>query len=175
MADVNEPRFAIVSEDFIDNLLDISITEKAIDKWSSNWQVKMNATKTKSIIFSVKNTKPYHPQLYLAGEAVEELKAHKHLGLILSSNLSWRNHILGIYSKASKRVHMLKGLKYKLNRDTLTVIYKSMIRPLLEYANSVWDGCDEYLADLLENLQYPAISYHSYWCLQRYKQNSFIG
>ena len=28
MADENEPRFAIISEDFIDNLLDISIPRK---------------------------------------------------------------------------------------------------------------------------------------------------
>ena len=30
---------------------------------------------------------------------------------------------------------MLKGLKYKLNRETLNTLYKSLVRPLMEYAD----------------------------------------
>lgn len=100
----------------------------------------MNADKTKSIVFSTKQVKPFHSPLMMKGKIIEALDSHSHLGLILSSNLSWREHIFYIHQKASKRVHMLKCLKFKLNRDILITLYKSFIRPIFEYADCVWDG-----------------------------------
>jgi len=51
---------------------------------------------------------------------------------------------------------MFKGLKYKLNRSTLIILYKSLIRPIMEYADVVWDGCKEVDSELLEGLQYES-------------------
>lgn len=51
---------------------------------------------------------------------------------------------------------MLRMLKYTLNRQSLIKIYFSFIRPILEYANSVWDNCTEREANLLENVQVTA-------------------
>ena len=51
---------------------------------------------------------------------------------------------------------MLKGLKYKISRDTLCKLYKSLIRPVMEYADVLWDGCTESESDLLEHVQYEA-------------------
>ena len=43
---------------------------------------------------------------------------------------------------------MLKGLKFKL--------YKSLVRPVKEHANVVWDGCTKSECDLLKHVQYEA-------------------
>lgn len=53
-------------------------------------------------------------------------------------------------------MNMFKGLKYKLNRYTLIVLYKSLIRPLMEYADVIWDGCYVEESDLLESVQYES-------------------
>ena len=71
----------------------------------------------------------------------------------MSSNLSWRAHIVKIYQKASKKLNLLKPLKYNLSRYTLEVLFKSLVRSSLEYANEVWDGCSESDNNLLESLQ----------------------
>ena len=68
--------------------------------------------------------------------------------------MSRRTYILNIHDKASKRLNLLKGLKFKINRNTLDKLYKSLIRPLMEYADVVWDGCCENVSDLLESVQY---------------------
>ena len=73
-------------------------------------------------------------------------------GLTLSSNLSWRAHIFKIYQKASKKLNLLKPLKYNLSRYTLEVLFKSLVRSSVQYANVVWDGCSE-SDNLLESLQ----------------------
>ena len=82
---------------------------------------------------------------------IEDVTVHEHLGLTLSSNLSWRAHILKIHQKASKKLNLLKPSKYKLNRYTLKVLFKSLVRSSLEYADVVWNGCSD--SNLLESLR----------------------
>ena len=74
----------------------------------------------------------------------------------MKSNMSWRNHVMKIGNKACKRLNLLKPLKYKLNRSTLICLYKSLIRPLLEYADAIWDNCSKADQQLLEHIQYEA-------------------
>ena len=81
------------------------------------------------------------------------MTVHEHLSLTLSSNLSWRAHILKIHQKASKRLNLLKPLKYNLSRYTLEVLFRSLVHSSLEYADVVWDGCSESDSNLLESLQ----------------------
>ena len=49
---------------------------------------------------------------------------------------------------------MLKDLKFKLSRNTIERLYKSLVHPVMEYADVVWDGCTESECDLLEHVQY---------------------
>ena len=51
---------------------------------------------------------------------------------------------------------MLKPMKFKLQTKTLEVLYKSVVRSYLEYADIVWDGCCDVDRDLLESLQYES-------------------
>ena len=75
----------------------------SISSWANQWLVAMNETKTKSMVFSSKRDKPDHPSLIMKGVAIEEVAVHEHLGLTLSSNLSWRSHVLKIHQKASRK------------------------------------------------------------------------
>ena len=129
---------------------------ECITAWTRDWLVTINPGKTKSITFSAKRLKPTHPTLYFANEAIEIVNNHKHLGVVLSSNLSWRVHFLNIYEKASKKLNLLKGLKFKISTETLSKLYKPFIRPVMEYANVLWDGCSESESDLIEFVRYQS-------------------
>jgi hypothetical protein len=61
-------------------------------------------------------------------------------------------------SKATRRLNMLKKLRFKLNRKTLERMYVSFIRPLLEYADPVWDNNSEsdHSLDPLDKIQHEA-------------------
>ena len=61
-----------------------------------------------------------------------------------------------IYEKASKRLNLLKGLKFKLKRSTLNTMYLTLVRPLMEYADFIWDGCSNESTNALESVQYEA-------------------
>ena len=53
-------------------------------------------------------------------------------------------------------MNVLRSLKYKLNRNTLSNIYISYIRPILEYASVVWDECGVENSRKLEKVQLDA-------------------
>ena len=61
----------------------------------------MNESKTKSIVFWAKRDKPLQPPLILDNSIIEDVTVHEHLGLTLSSNLSWRAHILKQFNGTS--------------------------------------------------------------------------
>ena len=129
---------------------------RKINEWAQRWLVTINPTKTESIIFSAKKLKVHHPDLFFDNKKTVDVFQHNHLGLTLSSNLSWKAHILKVYEKACKRLNLLKGLKYIVHRETLNRLYKSLIRPLMEYGDVLWDGCTDGEGDLLEFVQYEA-------------------
>jgi hypothetical protein len=67
---------------------------------------------------------------------------HKHLGVTISTNFKWAEHINNICQKATKQIFVLRQLKFILNRNNLkNKIYVTSILPLLEYACELWDGC----------------------------------
>lgn len=127
-----------------------------ISNWSKKWLVTMNPSKCETIVFSAKKNKPFHPELLLDDSTISEVSSHTHLGLTLQNNLSWKKHILELHTKASTCLNMLKSVKFRLERQTLDILYKSLLRPLLEYADFIWADCADQLIQLLESIQYEA-------------------
>ena len=89
-------------------------------------------------------------------ENLNQVDNHKHLGVTISSNGKWAEHINNICQKATKQIFVLRKLKFILNRNNLNKIYVTYILPLLEYACELWDGCCSRDADKLEQLQFEA-------------------
>ena len=72
---------------------------------------------------------------------INETTDHKHLGLILSNNCSWPEHITSICDKARARLNLMRTLKFRVSRRSLEKMYISYFRPLIVYSDSVWDNC----------------------------------
>ena len=89
-------------------------------------------------------------------QQISEVQCHKHLGIILSDNGLWHDHINYIKTKTWPKLNMLKKLKYTLDRRSLEHIYKSFIRPILEYGDSIWDNCTNYEKEELNKIQNEA-------------------
>ena len=85
---------------------------------------------------------------------INKVEVHKHLGLSFTSNGLWKEHIWSISQKAWKRLSTLRPLKFKLDKKSLEQLYFSYIRPIIEYADVVWDNCsknDKLLLDKIQN------------------------
>ena len=120
-----------------------------ICKWSEQWCIILNHLKTSSMTFTRKRNSNL-PNVLMNDTILTDDKYHTHLGLTLSSDATWDEHIRRIYEKAAARLNLLRMLKYDLDRRSLLRFYTSYIRPTLEYADIVWDNISQQNAQLLE-------------------------
>lgn len=126
-----------------------------IAKWSEDWCIILNPSKTTSMTFTRKrNSQPL--DVKFDDQTLKDVKHHTHLGLTLTSDASWDEHIKRTYSKAAYRLNILRMLKYDLDRKSLLRFYTSFIRPTLEYGDIVWDNISQQNQTLLENVQLDA-------------------
>lgn len=96
------------------------------------------------------------PKLVFNNVELNFTQHHKHLGVTLSDDGKWHDHINNTITSCSKVLGLMRALKFKMNRKTLNQIYISYLRPILEYASAVWDGCSEFEKIKLERIQYEA-------------------
>ena len=77
-------------EDFLAVQSDV----RALEEWSDEQLLQLNPEKFKYMILSRKQqTIANNLTLYLGGAMLEKVETFKYLGILLSSNLSWSNHI----------------------------------------------------------------------------------
>ena len=120
---------------------DLNHDLELIRRWAYQWKMEFNPDPTKQateVLFSCKRKKPCHPSIYINGNEVAKEEEQKHLGLILRSNLSFRKHLNEKIIKAKKYIGIIKHLSRYLPLKTLTQMYKSFIRPHLDYCDIIY-------------------------------------
>jgi hypothetical protein len=127
-----------------------------INDWENTWLVTFNPDKTESLLISQKHAKAQHPAIFMNTIEIQEVDSHKHLGITLSKDGSWHKHIEDITKKAWTRINVLRSLKFILDRQSLETIYTTFIRPILEYADVVWDNITQAEEEDLEKIQIEA-------------------
>jgi hypothetical protein len=139
-----------------------------LSTWASKWLVTFNATKTVFLQVTRKVNQAPKPILTLNGVAIKEVQTHKHLGLTFNTNLNWNDHIDNLVSKANRCIGLLRRINRDVPRECLEILYKSMIRPILEYCDIVYDGTtDTHLKRLEATQRQAAIT-----CASAYKHTS---
>ena len=124
----------------------------AIQNWADQWLVKFSPPKTKLLTCTYKKNRNY-PPVKFNDVVLQKTDSHKHLGITLSSNLSWNTHIDNILQSVGPMSDVLKKLKYDLDRYSLERCYFSFIRPKIEYGSIIWDNCSKHDKEKLENFQ----------------------
>jgi hypothetical protein len=106
-------------------------------KWTQDWLLFLNEGKCKILRFRSKSNNTNYAY-YINNHVIQETNIEKDLGILISNDLSWDNHINKICNNAicaSKYVY--KCFKYK-NLETIRKLYIALIRPKLEYAQVIW-------------------------------------
>jgi hypothetical protein len=121
-------------------------------QWSETWQLKISQSKCAAMYIHETLTN-LTPELQLSGNAITRVNEYKDLGVIVDCKLKFASHINNIVSKASTRACLIH--KCFLSRDAATLLraFKVYVRPLLEYASSVWSPSYETSANLIESVQ----------------------
>ena len=111
--------------------------------------------KTESL-YVTNRTEVSVPTLVFDMSAINDVKYHKHFGVLFSHNLTWDVFIDEICTKAMRRLNVLRLLSSKLSRRAFETMYFSFIRPILEYGSVLLTNCGSVNAEKLEKVQLQA-------------------
>jgi hypothetical protein len=87
---------------------------------------------------------------------LQKVDNRKHLGVIFLNNGFWHDHVDYIVRKSYTRLNMLRKVRMTLDRFSLDKFYMLFIRPILEYADVIWDSQNQSLINKLKNVQLDA-------------------
>ena len=87
-------------------------------------------------------------QLSLHGTQLDNVNTHRHLDVILSSDLRWTAHVeTSILAKVTPLLGVLERLSSSLYTAGLRAFYNMYMRPRLEYSSVVWANLPGHLRD----------------------------
>jgi hypothetical protein len=75
----------------------------------------------------------------LGTEVLSQVDSCPYLGVTVSSDLRWHNHVSCISTKATRTLNFIRRNIHGCSADTKALAYTSLVRPHLEYAASAWD------------------------------------
>ena len=114
-----------------------------IKEWTFQWKMSFNPDPSKQaqeFIFTRKVKKVLHLLIFFNKKPVQQFSSQRHLSHILDTPFAFDERIRSITSKVNKSMGLLQKLVNCLPRSFLITIYKSFVRPHLDYGDVIFDN-----------------------------------
>ena len=158
-----------------ENITDLtSKAEEALGKimyWCEVNKLTINYKKTKYMV--VKHTKiPTEPSLKLGDVKISTVQQYEYLGMLLDDKLTMNEYTDAMWKKANAKVGILAKIRRFISVNTASRIYKTMIRPHLDYIDFVTDSSSVDRVKRLDTLQNKALRRIEY-CINKENRLSY--
>ena len=142
-----------------------------LEQWEKIWDMQFNPSKCQ-VIHITRKVKPLNTKYILHNVELDSASAAKYLGVTIADDLSWSPHIDNTTKKANQTLGFLKRNKRVHKKDLKSVAYKTLVRPQLEYASTVWYPPPHHDKDMnkVEAVQRRAAR----WAIRDYKYTSSV-
>ena len=110
-----------------------------IISWCQINKMSLNPDKCKAMRLSRrKGISILSPSYKIQNVTLDVVQSYKYLGIIISSNLKWGDHVKHITSRTSRLLGFIRRLVRCNNADILVKLYTTLCRPILEYGFPAW-------------------------------------
>ena len=75
--------------------------------------------------------------VFVLANQLDSVRSFKYLGVVLSSNFMWTEHVEHLISKVNQRLDLLRRIKHLLPDNARLLYYKSLVLPILDYADMI--------------------------------------
>ena len=129
-------------------------------EWCKMNKLTINLSKTKHMIIPRSQN---HINLLkdksvnIALEKLHNVSSYKYLGVDLEQTLCFETMVDTMYNKANRKLHSLKNIRPYITNSVASLIYKTCIRPVMEYADFLVDGCNRRKVEQLTRIQKRAV------------------
>lgn len=120
-----------------------------LETWAETWGMKFNAKKC--YILSVKSKTTYFYELNKT--ILKHVDSNPYLGVIISKDLTWSNHIANICKGASSTLGFLRRNLKHSPLECRKTAYIALVRSKLECASIIWDAYLNKDIDKIEKVQ----------------------
>ena len=128
------------SLDRIENNLQLDLVN--FSQWCVQNVLTVNTKKTKYVIYgtSKRLKRSRNLDLSIANNQLEREQVYKYLGIYLDSQLNFNKHIDYVNRITSHKIFVLAKIRHFIDQRTALFIYKSMISPIFDYGDIVYEG-----------------------------------
>ena len=131
-----------------------------VENFSNENLLKINESKSKMLFFNPSTKYDFPPEFsFSSGANLEVLDSYKVVGIVISQDLRWELNTQAIYSKAMKKMWLLRRLKeIRLEEQIICDYYTKEIRTVAEFGAVIWhSGLTKSQTKLLEKIQKIAL------------------
>ena len=146
----------------LENIVNIELSK--ICNWLTANKLFLNIKKSYYVIFHPYQKKPnYQVELKMLDTStntyafLEQKSCVRYLGILIDSNLSWKDQINHIAAKISQLIGVIAKLRHFVPTHTFLNIYRSLILPHMSYGIVVWGHAGQTHLDKLLKLQKRAL------------------
>ena len=130
-----------------------------LHRWSKSWKMAFNGKKC-HVMHVTRNRTITRCSYTLGQDKLTPVSHHPYLGVELDDHLNWKEQT---ERARSKGVRMLNMIRRHFTRGTTPMIrceiYKSLVRPSMEYGSIVWDPHQQTRIKTLESVQTKGAQY----------------
>lgn len=126
-----------------------------ISEWGRANRVDFNARKTQCCFLTHRRDAGAGvlSSVSMGNVNIEEADALDVLGMRISCDARWNDHIFRVSKEAFKCLGFLKRCRKYFTPSDLLTIYRTFIRPRMEYNSHVWAGASKSILKLLDRVQ----------------------
>ena len=125
----------------------------SIYNWCGKNNMKFNADKFELIVFATKPKDQNKNYISPEGKTILEKQNLRDLGIQISNNLKFNDQIGIMVAKAQKMSGWILRTFKTREKVPLMILYKQMVRGILEYCCPLWSPIDKGMIDLIESVQ----------------------
>ena len=123
-----------------------------LQEWERTWDMEFNPGKCQ-VLPITRSKQPLQSQYTLHGQVLESVDSAKYLGVDISQDLNWNDHINNIIGKANRTLGFVKRNAKTRNEPVKELAYKTLVRPQVEYASSIWNPYTKQNINKIEMIQ----------------------
>ena len=130
-----------------------------LQNWSEQWLLRFHPEKCHVLkLGHVKSDANYYmkkkdSQGDYKNIPLDESEHEKDLGVFIDNKLNFKEHVHRTTSRANRIMGVIRRTFDYLTEETFVQLFKSLVRPILEYGNSAWQPCSKNLCQEIEDVQ----------------------
>jgi hypothetical protein len=143
-----------------------------LGQWEQKWQMQFHPAKCQALTITNKSKRNTIGHIYtLHDHPLQRVTEAKYLGITIKHDMNWNHHISNNTKKANQALGFLRRNLRINSIKAKQQAYFTYVRPIVEYASTVWDPYRAYQQHQVEMVQRRAARF----VCNRYRRTSSVG